>query len=552
MRNITLVPSWLRFLIIFLLSMGILFRFVNLEGKVYSHDETYTSLRISGYTVDEVKQEIFTGRVISKESFTNFQSPNREKSFSDIIMSLAIKDPQHPPLYYLIARFWVEIFGNSVTAIRSLSAFISLLVFPCSYWLCRELFNVRLTAPGLAIALMAISPIHLVYAQEAREYMLWLVTIILCSAALLRAIRLESKDDQELAKRQQNSDRFATWGIYVITLVLSFYTCLWGVFIAIAQGIYMMIMTKFQLTETVRAYLLASSLSFLAFMPWMMIVVANFFEFLLTADVSKNQVSLMPLISFWLMQISRIFFDLNFDLNNPLSYLVSPIFLTLVGYAIYFLCYTTNYKTWLFVVTLIIVPALPIMLPDLFSGDMTSISEPYLIPAYLGIQITVAYLLGTQISSGIVLRRRIWQMIMVLVIVCGLISYRVSYEAETWWHKEVSYSNPLVANIINLSESPLLISDSEGINYGNVFSLSYLVQPKVRFKLLKNQIIPDIPDGFTDIFLLNPSDTWRRQIVTKYEFNIVYEDEYYSLWKLAQPRISQQRVMPSRNKLAGG
>ncbi|YAF94430.1 MAG: hypothetical protein AB3A66_17725 [Nodularia sp. CChRGM 3473] len=552
MRNITLVPSWLRFLIIFLLSMGILFRFVNLEGKVYSHDETYTSLRISGYTVDEVKQKIFTGRVISKESFTNFQSPNREKSFSDIIMSLATKDPQHPPLYYLIARFWVEIFGNSVTAIRSLSAFISLLVFPCSYWLCRELFNVPLTVPGLAIALMAISPIHLVYAQEAREYMLWLVTIILCSAALLRAIRLESKDDQELAKRQQNSDRFATWGIYVITLVLSFYTCLWGVFIAIAQGIYMMIMTKFQLTETVRAYLLASSLSFLAFMPWMMIVVANFFEFLLTADVSKNQVSLMPLISFWLMQISRIFFDLNFDLNNPLSYLVSPIFLTLVGYAIYFLCYTTNYKTWLFIVTLIIVPALPIMLPDLFSGDMTSISEPYLIPAYLGIQITVAYLLGTQISSGIVLRRRIWQMIMVLVIVCGLISYRVSYEAETWWHKEVSYSNPLVANIINLSESPLLISDSEGINYGNVFSLSYLVQPKVRFKLLKNQIIPDIPDGFTDIFLLNPSDTWRRQIVTKYEFNIVYEDEYYSLWKLAQPRISQQRVMPSRNKLAGG
>jgi uncharacterized membrane protein len=536
------------------LSIGILFRFVNLDGKVYSHDETYTSLRISGYTVDEVKQEIFTGRVISKESFAKFQSSNLEKSFSDIIMSLATKDPQHPPIYYLIARFWVEVFGNSVTAIRSLSAFFSLLVFPCSYWLYRELFHVPLTVPGLAIALMAISPIHLVYAQEAREYMLWLVTIILCSAALLRAIRLESKDNQELAKRQQNSDRFATWVIYVITLVLSLYTCLWGVFIAIAHGIYLMIMTKFQLTETVRAYLLASSLSFLAFMPWMMIVVANFFEFLLTASVSKNQLSLMPLISFWLMQVSRIFFDLNFNLNNPLSYLISLIFLILVGYAIYFMCRTTNYKTWLFIVTLIIVPALPIMLLDLFSGDITSISEPYLIPAYLGIQITVAYLLGTQIYSGIVSRRRIWQMIILLVIVCGLISYRVSYEAETWWHKEVSYSNPLVANIINLSESPLLISDSEGINYGNVFSLSYLVQPKVRFQLLKNQIIPDIPDGFTDIFLLNPSDTWRRQIVTKYEFNIniVYEDEYYSLWKLAQPRTSQQRVMPNRNKLSSG
>ena len=61
MRQITLIPSWLRFLIIVLLVMGILFRFFNLDGKVYSHDETYTSLRISGYTVDEAKQQIFNG-----------------------------------------------------------------------------------------------------------------------------------------------------------------------------------------------------------------------------------------------------------------------------------------------------------------------------------------------------------------------------------------------------------------------------------------------------------------------------------------------------------
>ena len=66
-----------------------------------------------------------------------------------------------------------------MTAIRSLSALISLLIFPCIYWLCRELFNVPLSVPGVAIALMAISPIQLVYAQEAREYILWLVTIII-------------------------------------------------------------------------------------------------------------------------------------------------------------------------------------------------------------------------------------------------------------------------------------------------------------------------------------------------------------------------------------
>ena len=101
MRNLTLVPSWLRFLIIFLLAMGILFRFVNIQGKVYSHDEIYTSLRISGYTVAEVKQQLFNGGVITKASFARFQFPNLEKGFSDTIMSLVREDPQAPPLYYL-------------------------------------------------------------------------------------------------------------------------------------------------------------------------------------------------------------------------------------------------------------------------------------------------------------------------------------------------------------------------------------------------------------------------------------------------------------------
>src|SRR5437016_4534059 len=134
MRHLTLVPSWLRFLIIVLLVVGIFFRFFNLGGKVYWHDETYTSLRISGYTAAEVKQQIFNERIISQESFAKFQRPNLEKGLSDTINSLAIEDPQQPPLYYIIARFWVEIFGNSVIAMRSLSAVISLLAFPCVYW----------------------------------------------------------------------------------------------------------------------------------------------------------------------------------------------------------------------------------------------------------------------------------------------------------------------------------------------------------------------------------------------------------------------------------
>jgi uncharacterized membrane protein len=548
MRHLTLVPSWLRFLIVVLLTMGILFRFLNLDGKVYSHDEIYTSLRISGYTVDEVREEIFNGRVISGESFRKFQSPRLEKGFSDIIMSLAQEEPLHPPLYYLIARFWVNIFGDSVTAIRSLSALISLLVFPCIYWLCQELFNVPLLLPSIAIAFMSISPIQLVYAQEAREYILWLVAILLSSASLLRAINLELKYQERSSEKQQIADRFSTWGIYFITLTFSLYICLWSGFVAIAHGIYVIAIARFRLTETVRAYLLASVLSFLAFMPWLMIVVGHLFQFLISGDGTKMQASLMPIIPFLLMQTSRIFFDLDFLFNHSLEYLISLFFLILSGYSIYFLCLTSNYRISSFIIVMITIPALPVILPDLLAGSIKSASEPYLIPSYLGIQLAVVYLFTTKIYNGSLSQRAVWQTLMGLIIICGLVSCRVNYQAETWWNKGVSYGNPQVAKIINQAVSPLLISDDEGINFGNIFSLSYILQPQVRFQLSKIQNIPNIADKFTDIFLLNPSNAWREQIATKYksQTDIVYEDDYYVLCKIVQPLILPQRVTRNR------
>jgi uncharacterized membrane protein len=54
----------LRFLIIVLLVLGVFFRFVNLDRKVYWDDETITSLRVSGYTIEEMSQQVFDGSVI--------------------------------------------------------------------------------------------------------------------------------------------------------------------------------------------------------------------------------------------------------------------------------------------------------------------------------------------------------------------------------------------------------------------------------------------------------------------------------------------------------
>ncbi|AVH69557.1 glycosyltransferase family 39 protein [Nostoc sp. 'Lobaria pulmonaria (5183) cyanobiont'] len=529
MRHLQLAPNRLRFLIVVLLMVGIFFRFFNLDRKVYWHDETFTSLRISGYTVNQVRQQIFNGRIINKESFAKFQSPNMEKGLNDTIISLEVDDPQHPPLYYILARFWVEIFGNSVTVIRSLSACISLLIFPSIYWLCRELFKASAWVSEVAIALMAISPIHLVYAQEAREYILWIVTVLLCSASLLRALRLESKE---------RVLRILNWGMYAVTLVLSLYTFLFSGFVVVAHGIYVIAIAKFRFTKTVKAYLLASLAGILAFTPWIMVLIVNLLQVKSSTAWTKRHLPLDILIKSWLLQLNRIFLDLNFGFENPFSYVITPIFLVLIGYSIYFICRTTNYKIWLFIVTLIMIPALPLMLPDLLFGGIRSLAERYLLISYLGIQLAVTYLLATQLHNKSFARRRIWQIIMGIVIICGLVSYGVSSQAETWWSKVISSGNPQVAKILNQATHPLLISNDSGINYGNVFSLSYLVQPKVQFQLVKDRSIPNIPDGFTEIFLLNPSNSWRKQIETNYNYKtfVVYGDNNYLLWKIENPR----------------
>ncbi|RDH50670.1 glycosyltransferase family 39 protein [Fischerella thermalis] len=521
MRRLILAPRWLQFFIVVLVIFGIFFRFVNLDGKVYSLGETDTLLRISGYTTTQVTQQLFNGRVINKQAFAKFQSLNPEKNFGDTIKSLAIDNPRHPPFYYLLARFWVQLFGDSITTIRSLSAVISLSVFPCAYWLCRELFKVPLSLPGIAIALLAISPIQIIYAQEAQEYILWEVTILLSSAALLRALRLESTQPKE-------ESYILNWGIYTFTLVLSLYTYLLSVFVAIAHLFYVIAIAKFRWNQTSQRFLMSSLLGFIVFSPWILVILANQSSVLFSTDAKIKNSSFPNSIVNCLIQTNHIFIDLNFNWIKPLIIIVvTPIFFTLVGYAIYCLWRTTYEKTWLFIINLIAIPTVPLLV---------SCCQLDLIPYYLGVQIAVAYLLSIQLYNGSIYRQKTWQIILAFLIIFGLFSDTLYSRSYTWWSKFSGNNHLEIAKIINQTPRTLLISNDAGNNSINILSLSSLIQPNVRFLLVQGNNIPKFSKNYSNIFLLNPSDTLRKRIEKKYQMNIniIYQSEYSSLWKLSE------------------
>ncbi len=517
----------LKIFVITLLILGIFFRLVNLDKKVYWHDEVYTSLHIAGYTWDEWMPAIFNGKIIGIEVLQNYLHLSPEKDLGDLLHASAVDDPHRPPLYYIIARFWLQLFGNSITAIRSLSALFSLLALPAIYWLSLELFAVPLIA-WVAVILLTVSPFHVLFAQEAREYALWTVLILLSSLALLKAIKLTNEPDSSWR------EYFWGWGFYALTLSLGLYTSLLTSLIAIAHGIYIFTLAVFASRKILIAYVSASLIALLSFSPWIWVFLENYQAFQRATKWTKYfRVSSLDLLRIFVLNISRVFADTGKDSESLVTYIIMLASLILVGYAIYFLILKSFWKTWLFILTLTTVPLLFLLIPDLIFGGVRSLSPRYLIPCFLGIQLSVAYLLGTQLINQSLSQTKIWSFIFTLVVSSGLISCAISTQSNTSWSKVISYSLPKVAEIINQTERPLLVGNNTSYNPGNILALSYILKPTVKLQLLSEQNYYSIPQGFSDVFFLSPSDELRNRLERqqKVKIELVLADNHLWLWK---------------------
>ena len=513
-----------------LLVLGIVFRGINLDKKVYWYDETFTSLRVAGYTEAEAVENLSQNRLLSVEELLKYQTLNPEKSVVDTIKSLATEDTQHPPLYYGLARFWMQQFGSSVTAMRSFAAVLSLLAFPCIYWLCMELFQSSLTG-WVAVSLIAVSPFHLGYAQQSRQYGFWAVTILFSCAALLRALRVKTK---------------LSWGIYAVALAASLYTFLFSGLVAISHGIYVLFREKFRrISPIITAYIGASIAGFLIFVPWIIVVIVNFSQAKKVTSWTALKGNFIGLLKAWVGNLGRVFCETQ---NEMIDRLASLGVLILVIYALYFLWRYAPGPARLFVFLLIGLPAASLILPDLIAGGLRSTAARYLIPSYLGIELAVAYLIGNNLEkflngskaniSGSIL-------ISLLLFTGGFVSCGISLQAEAWWHNQ---GNPVVARAINRAANPIVISDT---HIADILSLSHLLDSKVRLlieprcytcSINSNSetglYFPEVRGIFSDVFLFSTSasELWIQELKKQNSdrIELVLKSYESSLWRLKQ------------------
>ncbi|MEH2315604.1 glycosyltransferase family 39 protein [Nostoc sp.] len=498
-------PTWLKILVIILIELGIFFRFAHLGQKTYCCDESWTSVAISGHTVAELKQEVSNHQgTIPITTFDKYQYINADHGVADTVNYLITSDPQHPPLYYVMVRLWAQVFGDSPTGVRSLSALISLLIFPSVYWLCLELFESPVVG-WVAMALIAVSPLQLFFAQEARQYSLWMVEILVSSAALLRAIRQENKTN---------------WVLYALTLTLGLYTHLFTVLVMIAHGIYVVIQQQFGFTKTLLNYLLVSITAFLMLLPWLIVIITHIGTALeLTSGFGVKRIdNPFELIAIFLIRATRTFFDLNLTsdifafnsltLEGSLFYSIPALIfsLSLILYLGLFLVKLPSNKTSLLIFLWGGFPSLLLVIYDLISGGIRSIQVRYQLPLYLSLEIIVAYVLAFHIFQEKTWQRKISQFIIVGLLIAGLISDVRFFQAGNWWTQSDVQSIKEISQVINQSERPLLVINDSLINLGGILTLSHYL-PKIRLLPIADHYLSSIPQNSSHIFFMQTNSS---------------------------------------------
>ncbi len=140
---------------------------------------------------------------------------------------LSIVDGGRPPVYVILAHFWIKLFGTSEFATRSLSALAGVASIPLMHVIGKQLFDRKI---GLISAfLMATSQFQIYYSQDFRFYSFF-VLITLGSFFLFI---------QFLKTRKLNYLVY-----YMIASILLIYTHTFGIFILVAQNLYFLIKWK--------------------------------------------------------------------------------------------------------------------------------------------------------------------------------------------------------------------------------------------------------------------------------------------------------------------
>jgi uncharacterized membrane protein len=496
---------WVRRVAVAFVLIGVAFRCEGLGAKPVWHDETYSALAIAGSGMKQVRDEIFDGRVHAVGEFLAHQVPRQDTTVVDTVRMLARDDSKHTPLYFVTARLWVRVFGPSVVALRCYSAVLGLLALPLVLLLCRELFDRDLVG-WIAICLFSVSPLHWLYGQEAREYMLWVDLILLSSWLLLRARRVGGGVE---------ATRWAAG--YAAAMTLALYTHLLTVMVAAGHLLFVAIDGRLRPTATVLRTTVALAVVGVLSAPWAMVLVAHAEQQMVETQWGTQWAANSVGLAVWSLQVgaaaARPFLDLDSSrlLWNDQILGVVPLMVAVACVVIVMRRAPRDAR--LFLLAVAASNALPYAAADLLIGGVRSSVIRYHFPAAIALQLCVAWAIAELLSSDSRRRRAAAFASAVLFAICGVVS-RITYgRAETWWSKHYGGNVVAASKIINSSHEALVMTtDYDGTSFGKILSLAHQLDDDTQLLVTVHPNTPTVPEGYSEAFVWRIPGTVRESL----------------------------------------
>lgn len=455
------------------ITIGIALRLTNIDLKPLWHDEACTmSTVIDG---NQGGLAVLQDKVLSREQFLEKSQPG-PLSWHNLLTSIARDRAPNGPVYFVCVRLWAELFGNTAFGLRFLSVALSIAVLPLVYWLCLELFRKPVIA-WTSMTLFAVSPFQMMYAHDARCYMLLTCLQTLGVILLSRACRNNTP---------------VSWAAYGLAQALSICTHPLSVFVTGLEGVAVFLTARGRM----RSYLLSLAVPASAILLWVLFYVtpyAQVHERRICNQWMGRAVSMSELLTHWHTVLPIPFYDSSWNLWGKFHLLRSTVLAAMGASLLFCACRLRGLPRAL----LLFIPIgffAVISIVDLTQGGTRSTAPRYILPTLMWSQVAVAVTLAYGLTAKSRAAKCLAGLSIFCLMVLGIGSMRLYVTSDTWWMRHHKQCEELEEYVPTLKD-PLFVSERPAM----AIAVSQHGVPVILSKNLKS-----LPQGY-NIVITSPS-----------------------------------------------
>lgn len=486
----------LRVLLVLVIASGMVLRCEGLGRKALWFDEIGTTLRLSGHTEEEVGRISDAGPRSPTDVLRTFQTayPGAlADGAAAVLRAVTMDEPLHSPGYYLAAYLWVRAVGDGRAPLRALSALASLAALALLGLLAWRLFRDR-DVVLVTLALAAMSPLQIRYAQEARPYALWSVALL----ATLLATRAAAERPSALAWSRVTLALAAALYVHPLSLLVIPALLLLAVDAAGDQG-----------APPVAAAVAALGAAIVSWLPWVLVVLVHSERFAGTGGWMGDPFPAARLARAWFGVAASVLYRPSGP-GGVLDGLTLPgtraawVALGILAAALLaggLVCVAQRGPRAVrrSLPALALVPFASLALADVLLGGRRSTVDRYVLPAWIALELALAFLLAQREP-----RVRLRQTALALALVLGGVTAARSRPLELWWNTEpeqLAALGRLEAHLRALP-APIVVTDAPPLR---VLELAHRLPDDASLRLGIDSSDRLASDAWARVVLVTPS-----------------------------------------------